>query len=80
MLGETGFEQVDLLKVDCEGAEFEVFLNAPDALLKRISRIACEYHPVAGHAIYELRQRLEELGFTVEREGGPVGILRAARP
>lgn len=35
---------VDLLKIDCEGAEYSILMNAGD-LLKRIKRISMEVHP-----------------------------------
>ncbi|NEP11557.1 MAG: FkbM family methyltransferase [Symploca sp. SIO2C1] len=35
---------IDLLKIDCEGAEGEMFDSASDATFDRIKRIAMEYH------------------------------------
>ena len=34
----------DFLKLDCEGAEYEILLTAPADVLARIDRIAAEYH------------------------------------
>ncbi len=39
-----GIEQVDLMKLDCEGAEYEILMAAPQAVLNRIHRIVMEYH------------------------------------
>lgn len=38
----------DLLKLDCEGAEYEVLFSSPPGLWERIERVAMEYHPVPG--------------------------------
>ena len=37
-------ERCDLLKMDCEGAEFEILFKAPDHILERIGHIVMEYH------------------------------------
>src|SRR5919201_2161053 len=34
----------DFLKIDCEGAEFDILLNAPPELFGRIHHICMEYH------------------------------------
>ncbi len=43
-LDQTGMDQCDLLKLDCEGAEYPILFNAPDQVFKRIQRIVMEYH------------------------------------
>lgn len=42
---EQGIEKCDLVKMDCEGAEFDILYSAPDALFSRIHQIAMEVHP-----------------------------------
>jgi FkbM family methyltransferase len=37
-------EHVDLLKMDCEGAEYEILYPTPSSHLERISEIRMEYH------------------------------------
>lgn len=37
-------ERCDLLKLDCEGAEYPILLNAPPEVLDKIDRIILEYH------------------------------------
>jgi FkbM family methyltransferase len=37
-------ETCDLLKVDCEGAEYDILYSLPHAYYSRIRRIAMEYH------------------------------------
>ncbi len=52
----------DLLKLDVEGAEYDILGGADSALLARIQRICGEYHDVAGaasdHALEALVSRL----------------------
>jgi FkbM family methyltransferase len=38
--------QIDLLKIDIEGAEYEFFAEVPDELLQQVQEIQMEYHPV----------------------------------
>lgn len=55
----------DLLKLDCEGAEFEALLGADDDTLRRAQRLILEFHRFAGspEAIVD---RLETAGMNAE--------------
>ncbi len=67
-----GIARCDLLKLDCEGAEFEILLSAPDDLLARIARIVLEYHDhVTAHTHEDLAARLAERGFRVRTRPNP---------
>ena len=58
------------LKVDCEGAEYDILYAAPLDLLRRIERIGMAYHPVGkGPAEWNgdaLAARLREAGHEIE--------------
>jgi FkbM family methyltransferase len=54
---------VDLVKVDCEGAEWE-FLEDREAWT-RVGNVAMEYHLWREHSHDEIRKALLEMGFTV---------------
>jgi len=41
---ENNLNKIDVLKLDCEGAEFPILYNAPLALLKKIKLILIEVH------------------------------------
>jgi FkbM family methyltransferase len=41
-------DRCNLLKLNCEGAEFEILYGAPAGILQRIDRIAMEYHATEG--------------------------------
>jgi FkbM family methyltransferase len=54
---------LDLLKMDCEGAEIEIVAQSRDEDLRRVRAIRMEFHgPDPGPT----RQRLESLGFQVD--------------
>ena len=79
LLTSAGVTEVDLLKLDCEGAEYDVLLGAPASVLQRVRRIACEYHPAPGGTVDDLERRLRSLGFRVSHHGAAVGMLYARR-
>ena len=55
----------DLLKLDCEGAEFEALVRSDDQTLRRAQRMVVEYHRIGGdpEAIVD---RLEAAGMDVD--------------
>ena len=74
----------DLLKMDVEGAEYGILLNASADTLRKIKRIALEYHdhtPAGTHP--QLRDCLTKHGFEVKLHPNPVhdhlGYLYAER-
>lgn len=52
---------VDLLKMDCEGAEWEIFKDAES--FKHINAIRMEYHLDDSHSFVDLKQTTECLGY-----------------
>ena len=79
-----GVEQCDLLKLDCEGAEFSILLDADPEVLARVRRIRLEYHEGIGPRTHrDLMRALEAAGFDVSNRPSPVhahlGILIADR-
>lgn len=61
---EKGIEFCKLIKMDIEGAEFEVLLNLPDHMFKRIGMFILESHNwVTGYNEYDLMKKLRENGF-----------------
>jgi FkbM family methyltransferase len=59
----TGVQKVDLMKVDIEGAELDMFESASDADLMRAGQITVEFHDFI-HA--ELRERVEAVKRRIE--------------
>jgi FkbM family methyltransferase len=50
-----------ILKMDCEGCEYDIILNSHPDTIKQFSVIQIEYH----YGYYELKEQLHKLGFTV---------------
>jgi FkbM family methyltransferase len=60
-----GADGWDLLKLDCEGAEYAIIRHVSPALLRKFRAIIMEIHqPPAGCSIEELARKLLECGFT----------------
>lgn len=77
-----GIQQCDFLKMDCEGAEYDILFGAPEDALRRIRRIAMEYHEgVTPYGREDLVRLLERNGFVVETRPNPahreIGFLFA---
>jgi len=56
-----------LLKIDCEGAEYDIFESTPSDVLQRISRIILEYHPRPAKSPELIEQILSDNDFEVEK-------------
>ena len=66
-------DQVDLMKMDCEGAEYPVLFNASDEVLGRIQRMVMEYHDnVTEFTHVDLERFLSDHGFQVQSFVNPV--------
>jgi len=78
--------RVDVVKMDCEGSEYDIVASASAAVLLRIDRLVLEYHPAPPEQLAELFARLAEVGL-VERwrndslpgQLGVVSFSRAVR-
>jgi FkbM family methyltransferase len=88
IFSELALDRCHFLKIDCEGAEYEILLHTPHPVLRKIDRIAMEYHrpPYYGlnkeeHDPERLAAYLREAGFTVrmEPENKMHGLLFASR-
>ena len=65
-MSDYGLARIDLLKMDCEGAEYDICETAEPAVFDRINRIVAECHPVSERKnAAALKKRLTGLGFDV---------------
>jgi len=77
-------DSCDLLKLDCEGAEYSILFGTPQPVLELIQRVVMEYHDnMVQYNHNDLTRFLNERGFRVETFPNPVhshlGYLRAIR-
>jgi FkbM family methyltransferase len=64
--------QADLVKMDVEGAEYDIINGTPLELLSRIKLLVMEYHRVSGHSREELVARLAQAGLLLCRHEPPL--------
>lgn len=69
-LSDHKIDQIDFLKVDCEGTEYEIFESIPDDYFSKIKKIHVEFHFNDGEKIKSLIDKLERNNFTWEFETG----------
>ncbi|OGC92139.1 hypothetical protein A2899_01980 [Candidatus Amesbacteria bacterium RIFCSPLOWO2_01_FULL_49_25] len=72
----------DILKLDCEGSEYDILMSLPQRLLSRIRHAIIEYHDsLSSHRHPELVDFLRSSGFTVKIKPHPletdIGIIYA---
>ena len=72
-------EKIDFLKMDCEGAEYDILLSLNKTELNKIKKISMEYHNYEGRSGEEIREFLEKKGFRVvlNKGGGQFGGIYA---
>lgn len=84
LLREERIEKIDLLKLDCEGAEYEIFFKAPADVFGKIERVIMEYHDLDETRNHRALIRFfNEQGYAVIRHPnvvhGEIGYLFAFR-
>jgi len=77
-------DRCDFLKLDCEGAEFEIILQADPSVLNRVRTIVMEYHDhlSSNYSHVDLLEKLKSLGFQASsyNSNGTYGMIAASRP
>ena len=66
--------QVQIVKMDVEGAEYDIILRSDPASWADVRKVVMEYHPVEGHSLEELTDFFAAVGIT------PDGTSRAPAP
>lgn len=83
MMRDNNIEQIDLLKLDCEGSEGSILSAASEVTLLRIRKIVMEFHDNVSVLSHErLLARLQEAQFKTDLvwEGSsPFGYIYASR-
>ena len=78
------YDVIDYLKVDCEGAEYEIFESIPNEFLtNRIRKIALEFHHnINDIKVVNLISKIKECGFETKidyKDGDSTGMLYARK-
>lgn len=60
-------EKINFLKLDCEGAEFEI-LKSDQAILDRVEKVILECHPYEGNPASDMMEILEKNNFQLYRD------------
>ncbi len=75
---EYNIDKIDFLKMDCEGAEYEIFRNSSKKSLRKLKKIAMEYHNIGEKKnLNSLKAFFKKNGFVVKEghKGENNGIL-----
>ena len=64
---DNGIKECDFLKLDCEGAEYEIIESLPSDLFTKINKTAIEYHMVdtKPELLKQLINKLKQFSFSV---------------
>jgi FkbM family methyltransferase len=80
IIKENNISKVNLLKIDCEGAEYDILLNCPDNIFLKIERISLEYHFFKDKNPKILANFLRKKGYIVNHVRWPYPMMYARRP
>jgi FkbM family methyltransferase len=80
-LEREGIADIDYLKIDCEGSEYDIVFNLPASWFRRIRQIGMEVHAVdASRTSRAMKAFLESRGFAVDlRHGNRAAAMLYAR-
>jgi FkbM family methyltransferase len=68
---ENNIEKIDYLKIDCEGAEYEIIESLDEKYLtNNIDKICLEYHLNKNGELNNILEKLKKCGFMVNFEHG----------
>lgn len=78
---ENNIHHCDFLKLDCEGAEYEIIKNLPQKYFEKIDKMIIEYHMADSHPelLAELKTNLLNHNFQIETKSlfDDIGFLYA---
>ena len=80
---DNGIKECDFLKLDCEGAEYEIVESLPSDLFTKINKTAIEYHMVdtKPELLEQLINKLKQFSFSVHTRSlfADIGFLFAKK-
>jgi len=84
----NNLKRINYLKIDAEGAEYDILLKTPPEVIRKVDKIVLEYHDYLNHDhdYKDLKEYLEGNGFKVEmgknfliRKIFSMGMIKARR-
>lgn len=77
ILDMNDLNKIDLLKIDCEGGEYDILLTAPDSVFSRVNNIVFEYHAIKDYQ-EKFAAVVDRLGnyYNLKRHGFIIHALR----
>jgi FkbM family methyltransferase len=78
LLRDHAVENVDLLKMDCEGGEYGILESLPADVFRRIRNIVFEFHQIDGfwEKLKSVKQRLRDQGYVLNEHKGLISASR----
>lgn len=78
IFARNGISDCELLKMDCEGGEYEILMNLEKPMFDKIKNILLEIHPFRDCDKYTLISRLKDMGYSYrEMRSSESGCLDA---
>jgi FkbM family methyltransferase len=71
LIQQAGLQSIDVLKIDCEGCEIDIFNHMSDALLASIQHIVGEIHTYPPLFEQQINHRLQKAGFQITYQAHP---------
>jgi FkbM family methyltransferase len=70
IISEHNLQEIDLLKVDCEGSEYDILYNTGHEVFEKVNAIAIETHEhtTKGHDTKTLAEYIEKAGYQIKVE------------
>lgn len=70
IIEQNNLDRIDLLKLDCEGSEYDIIYNTSPGLLQRVHRMWIEVHNVdqENNNIESIEPYLQSLGYTTKKD------------
>ena len=69
---QHNIDYLDFLKMDCEGAEYEILMEAPEEILEKIGKIRMELHHSRRYSKSDVVRHLQGQGFQLVKQSGMI--------
>ena len=71
---KNALERIHLLKLDCEGSEFDILFNTPPEIINRVDAITMEVHESGDRTLEAMRDTLRSSGFRLQERAIGAGV------